>query len=89
MKIGKVFLAALLCVWPGCVSKPKANELLALATQYARRAGYDVEKYDAELDAKDYREVCVMFVGKERRPGNHFMILINSKTRTCRIVEGR
>ena len=88
MKIGLLYFAAIFCVWGGCASKPKANEMLALAKQYAEQAGYNTSEYEVEVDAKDSREVCVFFIGKEKLPGNHFMVLINTSARTCRLVEG-
>jgi hypothetical protein len=65
------------------------SKVLAAATNCAVEAGYKVENYSVEIDRSDAKEIAVFFVGKEKRPGNHFTVYVNPTSLDCRVMPGR
>jgi len=67
-------------------------DVVAIANAEASRQGYDLEEYETpraeyEFTAND-QTWSVFYEGKEKVPGNHFLIIINDRTGNCQLMRG-
>ncbi|RYD81224.1 MAG: hypothetical protein EOP84_11340 [Verrucomicrobiaceae bacterium] len=79
---------------PLTAGEPKLSEVavIRLANEAAKKAGYDLKRYDApkayyEYVHKDY-SWWVSYQGKLRAPGNHFSVAIHDKTKKVEVLAG-
>ncbi len=68
------------------------TDAVNVATQYAADNGISLDAYDEPRVSGDVFEGerfwAVLYDGKTRMPGNHFMLLINDDTRAIEYVPG-
>ena len=81
----------LLVLWLSACRTPVVEEDAAVrrAEQCALDSGYRLANYTMASTDVEGPEICVFFVGKDRRPGHHFTVCVNKRTGKCRIIEGR
>jgi hypothetical protein len=66
-----------------------SNEaIITAAASYAKQSGYKIENYSITVNKTNGVEITVLFFGKEMRPGNFFLVFVNSNTMECRISHG-
>ncbi len=60
------------------------------ATEYARSQGWQVQDYRPAGCAVEQDQTSVRFEGKSRLPGDHFTVLLDSRTgRATDLIPGR
>ena len=79
-RLVKVLAATSLLLLFGCVGGSTTHGVIALATAHARHAGYVPEHYDPDVRYDQDGEAEVLFVGKDHRPGNLFIVVVNPET---------
>jgi hypothetical protein len=66
------------------------EQLIAAATDHAKREGWKVENYTVTDVRRERRECAVYFAGRSKRPGDHFTVYLDCDTaRVSRLVPGR
>jgi hypothetical protein len=73
----------------GCVHGLQEKDCLSLARSFAEQEGRKTEDYNLKGSSNNGIEYDFLFQGKNLRPGNHFIIVVNKRTGTCRIIECR
>jgi hypothetical protein len=90
MKLPRAFLWFVLGLSiEGCMHNLREKDGLSLAKSFAEQNGRKTEDYNLEPNSNNGIEYEFFFQGKNLRPGNHFVVLVNKKTGKCRIIEGR
>ncbi len=68
------------------------NEVVGLANHKAQSKGYDLAKYESprvEYESKgEGGKWTLLYEGKIKAPGNHFLVWVNDTTRKCTLMSG-
>ena len=63
---------------------------MAVATDYARQQGWQVEDYVASPGEIEHDRLYVRFEGKSKLPGDHFSVIVQPSTRRAvDLIPGR
>jgi hypothetical protein len=67
---------------------PDLAVLVRAAAQYAREAGYAVERYEAEDPVGSGGRLTVLFHAPQGRPGEHFSVEFDGQLRPVAVHPG-
>jgi hypothetical protein len=66
------------------------RKLISIAKDYAKRQGWDVDRYEVAHFEEKGGECWVLFEAVKKAPGGHFSVYLDPKSgRVLRLIPGR